>query len=104
MNILKVKKIGELIITVNKSGSSVSGYYRKAVFTDLVDNEDYDIALTGGDALIPLEVGQHVLADLRWDSYRINGEWKDEYYVMSIKTMDQNYKLEFVDDWTTRLV
>ena len=104
MEILKVKKIGELIITVIKGSRSVDGCYRKAVFTDLGDNEDYDIALTGGDALIPLEVGQHILADLRWNSYKINGEWIDEYYVESIKTMDQNYKKEIVEDWTTRLV
>lgn len=104
MKILKVKKFFELIITVDKGGSSVSGYYRKAVFSDLGDNEDYDIALTGGDALIPLEVGQHVLADLRWDRYWINDEWENEYFVTSIKTMDQNYKIELVEDWTTRLV
>ena len=104
MVILKLKKIGELNITVDKGSRSVSGCYRKAVFTDLGDNEDYDIALTGGDALIPLEVGQHVLADLRWNHYKIYGECKDEYYVMSIKTMDQNYKIEFSEDWTTRLV
>ena len=104
MVILKVKKIDELVITVDKGINSVSGYYRKSVFTDLGDNEDYDIALTGGDALIPLEVGQHVLADLRWDHYWINGEWKDEYYVKSIKPMDQNYKIEIVEDWTTRMV
>ncbi len=104
MKILKVKKIGELIITVEKGSSSVSGYYRKVVFTDLDDNEDYDIALTGGDALISLEVGQHILADLRCDQLKINGDWKDEYYVMSIKTMDQNYKIELVEDWTIRLV
>ena len=104
MVILKVKKIDELIITVNKGSSSLDGCYRKVVLTDLRDNEDFDIALTGGDALIPLEVGQHVLADLRCDHLRINGEWKDEYFVMSIKTMDQNYKIEFVEDWTTRLV
>jgi len=104
MAILKVKKIDELIITVNKGSSSVEGCYRKVVLTDLRDNEDFDIALTGGDALIPLEVGQHVLADLRCDHLRINGEWKDEYFVMSIKTMDQNYKIEFVEDWTTHLV
>lgn len=104
MSILKVKQVGELILTVDKGSSSVNGYYRKAVLTDLGDNEDYDIALTGGDALIPLEVGQNVLADLKWDHYWINGEWKDEYFVESIKTMDQNYKTEFVEDWTTRLV
>ena len=104
MIILIVKKIGVLIITVDKGSSSVSGYYRKAVLTDLGDNKDYDIALTGGDALIPLEVGQHVLADLRCDHLRINGEWKDEYFVESIKTMDQKYKIEFVEDWTTHLV
>ncbi len=104
MKILKVKKISERIITVDKGSSSVSGYYRKAVFTDLGDNEVYDIALTGGDALITLEVGQHVLADLRCDSYKINGEWKDEYFIKSIKTMDQNYKIELVEDWTIRLV
>ena len=104
MKILKVKKIDELIITVNKGSSSVSGYYRKAVLTDLGDNEDYDIALTGGDALIPLEVGQHILADLRCDYLRMNGEWYNEYFVVSLKTMDQNYKIEIVEDWTTRLV
>lgn len=104
MVILKVKKIGKLNLTVDKGSSSVSGCYRKAVLADLRDNEDYDIALTGGDALIPLEVGLHVLADLRCDSYKLNDEWKDEYFVVSIKTMDQNYKIEIVEDWTTRLV
>ena len=104
MVILKVKKIDELVITVDKGINSVSGYYRKSVFTDLGDNEDYDIALTGGDALISLEVGQHVLTDLRWNSFKMNGEWMDEYYVMFIKPMNQNYKVEFVEDWTTRLV
>jgi hypothetical protein len=104
MEILKVKKIGELIITVNKGSSSVDGCYRKVVLTDLGDNEDYDIALTDGDALISLEVGQHVLTDLRWNSFKMNGEWMDEYYVMFIKPMNQNYKIEFVEDWTTRLV
>ena len=104
MVILKVKKLGELIVIVDKGSCSVSGYYRKAVLTDLEDNVDNDITLTGGDALIPLEVGQHVLVDLRRDSYNINGEWKDEYFVMSIKIMDQNYKIEFVEDWATRLV
>ena len=104
MMILKIKKIGELILTVDKGSSSVSGYYRKAVFTDLGDNEVYDIALTGGDALITLEVGQHVLADLRCDPYCIYGEWKDEYFIKSINTMDQNYKIELVEDWTIRLV
>lgn len=104
MDILKVKKIGELIITVIKGSSSVDGCYRKVVLTDLGDNEEYDIALTGGDALISLEVGQHVLTDLRWNSFKMNGEWMDEYYVMFIKPMNQNYKVEFVEDWTTRLV
>ena len=103
MVILKVKKIGKLNLTVDKGSSSVKGYYRKVVLTDLGDNENYDIALTGGDALIPLEVGQHVLADLRCDSYKLNGEWKDEYFIEFIKTMDQNYKIEIVEDWTTHL-
>ena len=98
MIILKVKKLDELIITGHKGSSSVDGCYRKVVLTDLGDNEDYDITLTGGDALIPLEVGQHVLAELRCDHLRINGELKDEYFVKFIKTMDQNYKIEFVED------
>ena len=104
MKIYIIKKIGELIITGEKGSSSVSGYYRKVVLTDLGDNKEYDIVLTGGDTLIPLEVGQHVLADLRCDYLRMNGEWYNEYFVVSLKTMDQNYKIEIVEDWTTRLV
>ena len=104
MKILKIKKIGELIITGHKGSSSVDGYYRKVVLTDLGDNEDYDIALTGGDALISLEVGQQVLVDLKCDSFKLYGEWIDEYFVTFIKPMDQNYKIEFVEDWTNRLV
>ena len=104
MKIVKVKQVDELIITVDKGSNCVDGYRRKVVLADLSDNEDYDIALTGGDALIPLEVGQHVLVDLRCDSYKLYDEWKDEYFVVSIKTMDQNYKIEIVEDWTTHLV
>lgn len=104
MKRFKIKKIGEQNITVDKYSCCVKGIYRKVVFTDLGGNEDFDITLTGGDALIPLERGQHVLADLRCDHFWINNEWKDEYYVMSITPIEKNAIIEFVEDWTTHLV
>jgi hypothetical protein len=101
---LEVKKLIEQRITVDKDCGFVDGCYRKVVFTNFGGGEDFDITLTGGDALIPLEVGQRVMADLRCDHYWINGEWKDEYYIMSIKPLEMNVKIEFVEDWTTHLV
>lgn len=104
MLIAKIKKVGELNITVIKGRNSIDGCFRKVVLTDLGDNEDFDITLTGGDAMISLEVGQNVLADLRCDQLYINGEWKDEYYTKSFIPLEKNAKIEFIEDWTSRLV
>ena len=83
--IYSIKQKKELTVNVNQDCGSV-GCYRKVVLEDLTVNQDFDITLTGGDACKSFEVGQQVLADLRFDSFKINGEWKDEYYV-SIKTI-----------------
>lgn len=104
MKILKIKKLGKQTLTIEKGSDWVEGCFRKVVFTDLRDNEDYDITLTGGDALVPLTVGQHVLADLRCDHFKFYNEWKDEYYIISIKPLENNYETEYHEDWTTRLV
>lgn len=93
MNTFSLKKLSEKTITVFEDG--VKGCYRNAVLTDENGNEDYEIVLTGCDALIPLEVGQQVLADLGRDSYVINGEWHDEYYVLSIKPLEENNNIDF---------
>lgn len=95
MYIFTVKKFSEQTFTV--SDESVKGCYRNAVLTDENGNEDYEIVLTGSDALIPLEVGQQVLADLGWDSYLVNGEWHDEYYVLSIKPLEKNSNIDFIN-------
>lgn len=106
MQICKVKKIGEQRITVEEGCSGVNGCSRKVVLTNFSGNEEFAVTLMGDDALVPLKEGQNVLADLRWDSYRCanSGTWVDEYYVMSIKPLEDDVKIEYVKDWTTRLV
>jgi hypothetical protein len=75
MTILMVKQLSKLTLTVYKGSEEVKSCYRKVVLTDK-GSEEYDITLTGGDALIPLEVGQQVLVDLRCES------WKHELHVV----------------------
>lgn len=104
MIVFIIKKFYKQNISIYKNSDVPVGIYRKVILTDCEGNVDYDITLTGGDARLPLEVGQHVLADLRFDSIKIDGEWKDEYYVNSIIPIEKNAKVEFIDDWTTHLV
>lgn len=97
MKALKIKQFSELNVTVIIDSDCVKTCYRKVVLTDLSGNHDYDITLNGDDALIPLKVGQHVLANLLWDHISID-EWKDSYLVLSFKPLDENAKIEFVED------
>ena len=105
MEILKVKQLSKLKLTVYKGSDEVKSCYRKVVLTGK-GSEEYDITLRGDDALIPLEVGQLVMVDLRCESYCLEGEWNHDYYVMSITPLEMNAKIEFeeVDDWTSCLV
>ena len=104
MNIYQLKKLSEQKITVYEGSDCVEGCYRNAVLTDENGNEDYEIVLTGSDALVLLEVGQLLLADLRCDSCYINGEWHDEYYLMSIHPLEENAKVEYVKELNTNLI
>ena len=104
LRIYSIKQKKELTVNVNKDCGSVEGLYRKVVLEDLTGNRDFDITLTDHDACKSFEVGQQVLADLRSDSFKINGEWKDEYYVASILPLTEDVKVEFVEDWTVHLV
>lgn len=94
---MTVKELKKLVITVYKGSDSVENCSRKVVLTNSRGDKDYDITLTGGDALIPLEVDQLVMVDMRWESFRMNGEQYDEYYVMSIQPLDKNVKIEEVE-------
>ena len=104
MQVSKVKKLEELRITVEEGCSGVNGCFRKVVLTDLGGNEEFAVTLTGDDALVPLKEGQKVLVDLRWEHFRMFGENHDEYYVMSIRALGDDVKIEYVKDWTARLV
>jgi len=106
MKVLKIKKLEEQRLTVEKGCNSVDGCYRNATLSDIDDNEEYAVTLTGDDALVSLKVGQKVLVDLRCDSHRcaIDGEWYYEYYVMSIKPLEDNVKIEYYKDWTTQII
>lgn len=103
-NVFKLKKIGEQRITVDEGCNSVNGCFRKVVLTDLGGNEEFAVTLTGDDALVPLKECQNVLVDLRWEHFRTFGEDHDEYYVMSIRPLGDDVKIEYVKDWTTRLI
>lgn len=102
--IFKLKMLYEQVITLYEGSDCVENCYRNAVLTDMDGSKCYDITLRGGDALIPLEVGQKVLVDLRWDSAKMDGVDYDYYYVMSIHPLEMNAKIEYVKDWTTHLV
>ncbi len=104
MKLFKVKKIGEQKITVDIDRISVIGSNRDVVISDPGCNEDYKVTITGDDVFTPLKVGQNILADLRCDPSFINNEWKDEYYLMYFQPLEDNAIVEYVDDWTTRLV
>lgn len=104
MQELIVKEIREQEITVNKVSGCVESCFRKVVLTDLGGNEDYDVTLTGGDALNPLKKGQLVLADLRCDYLRIFGEEKKEYWVAFICPIEMGTQIKFIEDRTTHLV
>lgn len=106
MKICRLKKLSEQKITVYEGSDCVEGCYRNAVLTDMSDNEDLEIVLSGSDAFIPLIERQRVLVDLRVSSGRCanDGKWYHDYYVMSIHPIEENAKIEYVKDWTTRLV
>ena len=80
-----VKLPGDLVVGDLKGSDGLNGCYRKVVLTDLNGDKKYDITLTGGDAKIALEEDQQVLVDLRCDHFKFFNEWRDEYFVMSIK-------------------
>lgn len=82
--VLLIKQLSELYVTDLQDSDGLKGCYRDVVFTDINGDNEYDITLTGGDARLPLEVGQQVLADLRWEHFKYNNEWTDEYFVNSI--------------------
>ncbi len=98
-----VKELSELYVTDLQGSDGLKGCYRDVVFTDINGDNEYDITLTGGDARLPLEVGQQVLADLRWEHFKYNNEWTDEYFVNSISPLNikrnnimQNFKSSIV--------
>lgn len=80
-----VKQPGELKESDLKGSDGLNGCYRKVVLTDLNGGNEYDIILTGDDGRIPLEADQQVLVDLRCDHFKFFNEWRDEYFVISIK-------------------
>lgn len=101
--VLLIKQLSELYVTDLQDSDGLKGCYRDVVFTDIYGDNEYDITLTGGDARLPLEVGQQVLADLRWEHFKYNNEWKDEYFVNSISPLNikrnktrQNFKSSIV--------
>lgn len=104
LEVCKIKTLSEQVITLYEGSDCVEDCYRNAVITDMDGSKCYDITLRGGDAFIPLKVGQKVLADLRWDSTKMDGVEYDHYYVMSIHPLEMNAKIEYVKDWTTHLV
>lgn len=92
-----VKQLSELYVTDLQGSDGLKGCYRDVVFTDINGDNEYDITLTGGDARLPLEVGQQVLADLRWEHFKYNNEWKDEYFVNSISPLNIKRKKPMQD-------
>ena len=104
MYVLKISKLSELKIIVLEGCDFVEGCYRDVSFTDSAGNEYPNIALTGGDALYPLEVGQLVLIDLWNDPFEMGGVRHNEYYVLSFKPLPKDTKIETHEDWTSRLV
>lgn len=104
MTISKVKQLSKQVNTFYKGSDSVEDCYRKVILTNMKGNECYDVTLWGGDALIPLEVGQKVLVDLRCECNSIGGKEHYHYYVRSIHPLEKNVKIKYVEDWTTHLV
>ena len=102
--ICKLRQLSEQTLTVYEGSDYVKGCYRNVVLTDLNGNKDFNVVLTGDDAFIPLKEGQRVLADIRGSSHRCNGEWYEESYVLSIKPLEDDVKIEYVKDWTMHVV
>ncbi|MCR4602548.1 MAG: hypothetical protein K5683_03295 [Prevotella sp.] len=80
-------------LTVEKDCEPVI-YYRNMLLEKNCGNH-IDITLTGGDVKIPTKKGQQTLADLRWDYFWSNNVFKDEYYVTSIKPLEDNTTTEY---------
>lgn len=87
-SLFRVKKLNELTNTAGDNCSCIKDCYRGVVLSDLAGNEEYKIVLTGDDAQLPLAEGQFVLADLQWDYFPANGEWRTEYYATNIKPIE----------------
>ena len=87
---LYIKKLYELINAANTSCKCERDCYREVLFTDLSGSKEFKIVLTGGDARLQLTEGQYVRADLYWDHFYENGEWKTEYFLLSIEPLDAN--------------
>lgn len=102
--IIFIDQLSELKTTVNKYCGSVEQIYREIGITNLAGKKFCNVVLTDEDALLPLKVGQQVLADLRMDSCKMFGEWCDKYYITSIKPLPENVKALTTDDWTVHLV
>lgn len=104
MEIYNVKQLREQRITIDKDCGCVNSCTRKVVLIDLDDEEAFEVTLIGNDALVPLKEGQKVLIDLKWDHLEMNNECYDEYFVKSIKPLEDDVKIEYVQDWNTHLV
>ena len=86
MRIFKLKKLGELNITADNVSGCVSKCSRNVVLTDL-RGENYDIELNNDDALIPLQKGHYVMAELEWEFW--------EGCVKKIMPLEKNAKIKF---------
>lgn len=104
MKVFKVKKSSNQKVTVDKYCGRVPKSFRKVVLSDFEVNRDYEIILTGNNAMIPLKEGQNVLADLRCDSLNFNNEWIEEYYVLFFQPLEDDAIVDYVEDWTIHLV
>lgn len=104
MKVYKVKSLGKQIVSIDEYYCCVNSCTRNVVLTGVDDDETFEVPLIGNDALLPLKEGQKVLVDLRWDHHKMFGECYDEYYVKSITPLDDDVRIEYVQDWTTRLV
>ncbi|MCR4602547.1 MAG: hypothetical protein K5683_03290 [Prevotella sp.] len=103
MEIYIIKKICEQIVTINDF-NEVGKVERKLVINNLKDDEEIELTLIDDDALVPLKVGQKVLIELRCESYSCYGKRYYHYYALSISPLEDNAKIVYHKDYTTRLV
>lgn len=104
MESFTIKKANKPKVVADKATNKVNLISRNITLESQESKKEYDVVLSGKDALLPLKQGQVVKADLRFEYSCCNGIDHYLYYVLSFIPLEDNISIEYEEDYMVHLV